>query len=163
MKVFAISKRRSAGRWRSQQASGVLNIQPLYTRLQAPGPWRGRTGSQNAHPSGLLSLSRKLDRDSTKQGPSEDAQRWFTLTCKNNFRLFFKHGVSFFSFLAVLGLLHQHGLSSSCGEQRLLSGGGAQASRCSGFPCCRARALRHTSFSSCSSWALERRPNSCGA
>ena len=39
----------------------------------------------------------------------------------------------------------------------------AQASRCSGVSCCRAWALDHMSFSSCSSQAIEYRLNACGA
>ena len=49
---------------------------------------------------------------------------------------------------------------SSCSDQGLLSNCGAQASHCSGFSCCRARALR-VGFSSCGSWALEHRFSSC--
>ena len=36
---------------------------------------------------------------------------------------------------------------------RLLSSRGAPASHCSGPSCCRARALRHSGFSSCGTWA----------
>ena len=36
---------------------------------------------------------------------------------------------------------------------RAYSSFGAQASHCSGFFCCGARALGHTGFSSCGSWA----------
>ena len=43
-------------------------------------------------------------------------------------------------------------LFSDCSEQGLLSSCGAQASHCSGFCCCRAQALWHTGFSSCSTW-----------
>ena len=52
---------------------------------------------------------------------------------------------------------------SSCREQDLLSSCGAQTSHCSGWSCCRARALGHPGSSSCGSWALEHRLNSCGA
>ena len=51
----------------------------------------------------------------------------------------------------------------SCGEWGLLSGWGARASPRHGFSCCRARALGHMGFSSCSSWVLEHRLSSCGA
>ena len=54
------------------------------------------------------------------------------------------------------------GLFSSCGKQGLLSGCGAQASRCGGFSC-GVQALEHASFSSCSLRALGHRLNSCGA
>ena len=37
----------------------------------------------------------------------------------------------------------------------LLFSCGAGASHCSGFFCCRAQALGHTSFSSCGTWAPE--------
>ena len=50
----------------------------------------------------------------------------------------------------------------SSGEQGLLSSRGAEASHCSGFPCCRAWALGLTGFSSCNTWALERRLRSFG-
>ena len=42
---------------------------------------------------------------------------------------------------------------SSCGQWRLLSSCGAQASRCRGFFCCRAQALGRLGFSSCGAWA----------
>ena len=55
-----------------------------------------------------------------------------------------------------------HGLSCGCGERGLLSRWGAQASHCSGFSCCRARALGARASAvvahglrSCSSQALE--------
>ena len=62
-----------------------------------------------------------------------------------------------------------HGVFSSCCKQGLLSSCGALASNCSGFSCCRARSLGCTGFSicgarglsSCGSWALEHRLNSC--
>ena len=49
---------------------------------------------------------------------------------------------------------------SSCGEQGLLSGCVAEASHFGGFSCCSARPLGHTGFSSCGSWAPERRLSS---
>ena len=71
---------------------------------------------------------------------------------------------------ARAGSLLQHGAFSSCGEQGLLSSCGGRASHCSGFSCCRAQALGHTGFSSCSTWAqklqlqaLEHRLDSCSA
>ena len=51
---------------------------------------------------------------------------------------------------------------SSYGEQQLLSGCSAHTSLCSGFFCCRAQAVGHMDFSSCSSWASEHRFSSCG-
>ena len=56
--------------------------------------------------------------------------------------------------------LAAHGLSLT-----VVSGGYslvALASRCSGFPCCRAQTLGCPGFSSCSSWAPERGLSSCG-
>ena len=46
-----------------------------------------------------------------------------------------------------------HGLSSSCGKWRLRSGCGARAFHCGVFSSCRAQALGHSGFSSCSLWA----------
>ena len=43
------------------------------------------------------------------------------------------------------------GLFSSCDEQGPLFSCAACASHCSGFSCCRARALKHLGFSSCDS------------
>ena len=43
-------------------------------------------------------------------------------------------------------------LYSSCGQQRLISSCGVQASQCFGFSCCRALALEHM-LSSCDTWA----------
>ena len=40
---------------------------------------------------------------------------------------------------------------------------GVQAFHCSGFSCCRTQSLGCMDFSSCGSWALEHRLNSCGA
>ena len=54
------------------------------------------------------------------------------------------------------------GLFSSCGEQRVFSSCGAQASYCGGFSCCRSWALRCVGFSHLGSWTLEYRLNSCG-
>ena len=54
--------------------------------------------------------------------------------------------------------LRRAGATLHCGEW---------ASHCSGFSCCGARALstgsKHVGFSSCGTWALERRLSSCGA
>ena len=47
-----------------------------------------------------------------------------------------------------------HGVSSNCGEWRLVSRC-VQVSHCSGFSCLRSRALGFVGFSSCGSWALE--------
>ena len=52
-------------------------------------------------------------------------------------------------------------LFSSCRKWGLVSGGGALASHCSGFSCCRAHVLGHVDFSSCGSPALEHGFNSC--
>ena len=52
-----------------------------------------------------------------------------------------------------------HGLSSSCGEQGLLSSCGTHVSCCGGFFYCRAWALGCTGFSSCGTYKL----SSCGA
>ena len=49
----------------------------------------------------------------------------------------------------------------NCGEGRLLSRCGMQASHCSGFSCFRSQALGFVGFGSCGSWALEQRLNSC--
>ena len=49
---------------------------------------------------------------------------------------------------------------SSC-EQELLASHGTQASLCSDFSCCEAWTLGCVGFSSCRSWALEPRLNSC--
>ena len=66
--------------------------------------------------------------------------------------------------LAVLGFdCFILGVFSSCGERGLLSGLGDQASHCNGFFCCRAQALGHSGFCSCSSCALEHGLGSCGA
>ena len=55
-----------------------------------------------------------------------------------------------YSFLAALGLCYAHGLSLIAAKWRLLSNGGAWASCCRGFFCCRARALECTGFRGCS-------------
>ena len=56
------------------------------------------------------------------------------------------------------------GLFSSFREQEeLVFNCGMQASQCGGVFCCRAWILGCTGFSSCGSWALEHRLNSCGA
>ena len=55
-------------------------------------------------------------------------------------------------------------LFSSCGKQGLLSSGGIQVSHCSSFSCGEATgtwALECKGSSSCGSWALEHRLNSC--
>ena len=64
-------------------------------------------------------------------------------------------------FLAVLSSLLLR-LFFSCGEQKLLSSCGVQASHWGIFSCCRAWALGCEGFSGCASWALEYRINSCG-
>ena len=58
------------------------------------------------------------------------------------FRIFYV-----FIFLAVLGLHCYVWVFSSCGNWGLLSGCGAQASRCGDFSCCRAQALGQVGFS----------------
>ena len=74
--------------------------------------------------------------------------------------LFFLFYKCIYLFLAALGLRCCVQAFSSCGEQ---------ASHCDGFPCCGAQALGTRAsvvvargFSSCGSWALERRLSSCG-
>ena len=52
---------------------------------------------------------------------------------------------------------------SSCGKRELLCSCGVQASRCTGFSCCREWAVGYVGFSGCISWALEHRPDSYGA
>ena len=59
-----------------------------------------------------------------------------------------------YTYLAVLSLYCHVGYFSSCSHWGLLSSWGMQASHCDGFSCCRARALGHAGFSSCSTWAL---------
>ena len=54
------------------------------------------------------------------------------------------------------------GLFSRYGKRGLLSSCGVRASHCSCFSCCRAQALGHAGFHSCSPWAPEHRLNSCG-
>ena len=48
-------------------------------------------------------------------------------------------------------------------EGGLHSSGGALASHCSGFSCCREKALEHAGFSGCGTWPLENKLSSCGA
>ena len=64
-----------------------------------------------------------------------------------------KNKYFFFNFvffiLGCAGSLLLQGLFSSCGEQRLLSSDGAQASHWGGFSCCRAQALGHSGFNNC--------------
>ena len=64
--------------------------------------------------------------------------------------------VFIYLFLPVLDLPCCVCASSSCRERRLLSRGGAWASHCCGFSCCRARALGNVGFSSCSTWHMAR-------
>ena len=61
------------------------------------------------------------------------------------------------------GSLSLHRASSSCSQQGLLSGRGTRASHCSGFSYCCAQALGPLGFSSCGSWVLQHRLNSCGS
>ena len=68
-----------------------------------------------------------------------------------------------FLFLAVLGLHRCTDCSLAAGVGLLPSSRDVQASHCSGFSHCGAQALRHSGFSSWSSWALEHRLNSCGS
>ena len=65
--------------------------------------------------------------------------------------------------LLSLSFLLQCGLFSSCRGQGLLSSCSVQASHCGGFSCCRVQVLGHTGFSSCGSWAIDCRRNSCGS
>ena len=66
----------------------------------------------------------------------------------------------FFFFPAVLSLLAWAFSSAAIGDASLSC---AQASRCGGFSCCRARAPGHTGFSGWDSQALEHMLSSCGA
>ena len=66
-------------------------------------------------------------------------------------------------FLAVLGLCRCVGFPQVGAIRGYSFTCGAQASCCCGFSCCRAQALGHGAFSSCSSWTLEHRLSSCGA
>ena len=85
----------------------------------------------------------------------------------------YSHPISFFknryyssyfiySFWAALSLYYCPRAFSRCGEQGLLSSWGVQASHCSGFFCCGARALGLVGFSCCRSQALEQGLSSCG-
>ena len=76
---------------------------------------------------------------------------------------FFLNKLYLFSFFGCAGSSLLCRAFSCCREQGLLSSCGAQASHCSSSSCCRAQALGHQGFSSCSSWALEHRLNSCGS
>ena len=69
--------------------------------------------------------------------------------------------ISLFTFCCVESLLLCE-LFSNCHEWRLLSSCGVWASNRSIFPC-EAQALGNVGFSSCSTWTLEHRLNSCGA
>ena len=73
----------------------------------------------------------------------------------------FPEGMYLFLFLTVLRLHSCAQAFSGCGERGLLSRFGARASHRSGFSG-GALVLEGTSFSSCSSQALEQRLNSCG-
>ena len=66
-----------------------------------------------------------------------------------------------FTFCGVESLLLFE-LFPNCCEWRLLSSCGVWAFNCSGFSC-EAQALGNAGFSSCSTWTLEHRLNSCGA
>ena len=66
-------------------------------------------------------------------------------------------------YLGCCGSSLLRGLFSSCSEQGPLSGRSVQASHCSGFSCCKARALGHMGISSCNSQAPEHRLSSYGA
>ena len=75
------------------------------------------------------------------------------------------HCLSFFFFFFLIfgcaGSSLLSGLFSSCGKQGLCYSCGVRVSHCSGFSCCRAGALGPLGFSSCRSWALEHRLDSC--
>ena len=72
---------------------------------------------------------------------------------------FFKEKNVFIDDCAGSSLLHR--LYSSCSKQGLLSSCSVQASQCNDFSRYRARALGHVGLSSCGTWALEYRLNSC--
>ena len=65
-------------------------------------------------------------------------------------------------YVFILGCAGSSLLFCGCGEWGLLSSYNVLASHCSGFSLFRALGLRHTSFSSCGSQALEHKLNSCG-
>ena len=77
--------------------------------------------------------------------------------------LFLKIILFIYFILSVLGLHCCVWAFLYCREQGLVSSGGARASHCSAFYCCKAWAVGCTGFSSCSSRALEHRLNSCGS
>ena len=77
--------------------------------------------------------------------------------------IFFK--IYMYTYIVIFGCagsLLLLGLFSRYEKQGLLSSCGVRASHCSGFSCCRAQALGHAGFHSCSPWAPEHRLNSCG-
>ena len=77
--------------------------------------------------------------------------------------IFFK--IYMYTYIVIFGCagsLLLLGLFSRYEKRGLLSSCGVRASHCSGFSCCRAQALGHAGFHSCSPWAPEHRLNSCG-
>ena len=84
-----------------------------------------------------------------------------TMHKRNSFSFLKNNFILFFSYCSGSLLLHR--LFCSCGEQRLLSSCGAQASHCGGFSCCRVLVLGHTTYNSFASQVLQHRLNSCGA
>ena len=92
--------------------------------------------------------------------------------CKMNFIIgndFFFNNVTFkknkfiYLSLAALGLHCCSRAFSSCGERGATLRCSAWASHCGGFSLFRCTGSRRASFSSCGSWALERRLSSCSA
>ena len=77
--------------------------------------------------------------------------------------IFFKiYKYTYIFIFGCAGSLLLLGLFSRYEKRGLLSSCGVRASHCSGFSCCRAQALGHAGFHSCSPWAPEHRLNSCG-
>ena len=67
----------------------------------------------------------------------------------------FLNNFIYLSIFGCAGSLLLHRLLSSCSNQGLLSSCSAWASCCSGFSCCKARALGHMRFRSCGVWPQE--------
>ena len=81
----------------------------------------------------------------------------------NSWYYLLKTFLEFYFSFGCAGSLFLCKIFSSFGEWGLLSSCSVLVSHCGGLSCCRAQALGHAGFSSCSSLALEHRLNSCGA
>ena len=96
---------------------------------------------------------------------------FFFLICRDLLSFIFYYCYYYYYyFLAALDLHCCGQALSSCSKQKLLFRCSAQASHCSGFSCCGARALGKRAsvvvacgLSSCGSRALEHRLSSCDA